>query len=117
MRFEDQGENSANRRATGNAEDVGIGERIAQQSLETRAGNGKRSAHEDGQKNPWQADIENDEAIFAGELAGLAKGNANQVVTEAVEGNGDSAHFESDDDNDEQDGGEDGAVQEQTAEG
>ncbi len=54
------GDRGARGSTAGDAEDEGIGERIAQQRLKGDAGNRKRRAHEDGEQDARQADADED---------------------------------------------------------
>jgi hypothetical protein len=73
-------------------------------------------ANKNTKKNTRQANIKNDELIFAGKLAGLTKQNSEQVAAQAVEGDRHGAELERDDYHDEQNGCKNGAVQEQATE-
>lgn len=116
MRLDDQSDDGADGSAAGNAENIGIRERIAKQGLKADAGDGERSPDKNAEKNARQTDIENNELIFAGELAGLAKEDAEEIAAQAVERDGDGAHFESDHHDDEKNRGEDPAISEQATE-
>src|SRR6266478_1476547 len=80
VRLGNQSENGAKRGATGDAENVGIGEGIAEQGLEAGASDGKRGADYDGQKDARQANFDNDHAVIAGERAGLTQQDADEVA-------------------------------------
>src|SRR5271167_2065179 len=116
MRLNNQGDDSANGRATRNAKNIRIRQRISQQRLKTGARNGKRCPNKNSKQNARQPDIENDELIFAGELAGLAKKDAEQIVAQAVERHGYSAELERYHHDEEENGRKNRAVREQAAE-
>src|SRR5271168_1293961 len=101
MRFDNQRNDGADRRAARDAENVWIRQRITQQSLKAGASNGKRCAHKNAEKDARQANIKDDELIFAGELTALSEKNAEQIVTQAVERHRDSAELECDHDHNE----------------
>jgi hypothetical protein len=96
MGLDHQRNDGADRRATRDAENVRVSQGITEQCLKTRTRNRKRSAYKDAEKNARQTDIKNDELVFAGELAGLAKKDAKQVVAQAVERDGNGAELERD---------------------
>src|SRR4029077_15756736 len=103
MRFGDQGEDSPQGGANGNAENVGIGERVAEQGLKTGSGDGERRANNNGEENARQANIDHDHAVVAGDLSGLAKKSGNEVAAQAIKRNGDGAELERDNDHGKQD--------------
>jgi len=76
-----------------NTEHVRIGQRIAKQSLEADASDGKRSPDEDSKQNARQADAEDNHAVVTGERTGAMKKEADEVLAEAVQRNLDCAEF------------------------
>ena|SRR5690349_2662767 len=103
MRLGDETKNRAKRRAARNAENVRIRERIAEQSLKAGTGNGERGANENGQDDPRQANVLNNQPVVAGDLAALAEDHPQQVTTQSVERNRDGAELQGDHYNEEQD--------------
>src|SRR5882757_7764728 len=117
MRLGYESEDGAQGDPQRDTENVGIGKRIAKQGLEAGASNGKRRANDNRQENTWQTDFDHDHGIVAGELAGLAEQNADQVMPKAVERNLDGAQPEGDDYHDKQNYGENAALEEQALPG
>src|SRR6266849_8077239 len=113
MWFDNQSEDGSEGRTAGDAKNVGIGKRVAEQSLKAGAGDGQRRADYNCKQNARQADFDHDHGVVAGELAGLAEQNANQVPPEAVERNRNGAEPECDDYHNEQNYSEDAALEEQ----
>jgi|SRR5580658_73621 hypothetical protein len=116
MGFYDQRNYGADSRTARDAKNVRVGQGIAQQRLKTSACHRKRSTYKDTEKNARQSNIKNDELVFAGELAGLTKEDAEKVVAQTVERDGHSAELERDHHDNEQNGREKGAVSEQATE-
>ena len=96
MRLDDESDDGTDSSAAGDAENVRVRQRIAQQGLKAGTGYGKRCADKNREKNARQANVKNNELVFARELAGLAKKNAEEIVAEAVERDGHSAELERD---------------------
>jgi len=85
--FHDESDDRAKSGTGRNTEHVRIGQRIAKQSLEADAGDGKRSPDEDGKQNARQADAEDNHAVVTGERTGAMKKEADEVLAEAVQRN------------------------------
>ena len=64
------------RRAGGDADQPGIGERIAEHALHHRAGDGERGAHECAEQQARQADVDQHELLAGGRGVGVAAGEA-----------------------------------------
>src|ERR1700722_14203475 len=87
MRLQNYRQDRAHRSTAGNAENIRICKRITQQRLKTGSCNSQRSAYEDAEQNARQTNIEDDEAVIAGERTGLMESEANQIIGQAVERN------------------------------
>src|SRR5208282_1318893 len=112
MTFRDQGRNGANRGTRRNAKDIRIRKRVAQKRLETCASDRQGGAHDDGEQDARQADVQDDHAVVSGDRAGLVKHQANQVAAEAIERDLDSAEFERDHDHYKENDGENSTAKE-----
>ena len=73
MGLEDERQDGAEARTTGNAKDVGISERIAKERLEAGAGHGERRTDNDSEENPGKADILDDQDVVAGNVGALVQ--------------------------------------------
>ena len=56
-------QNRAKACAGGDADEAGIGQRVAEQALHDRAGDGERGADQEAEDGARQADIEDDDAV------------------------------------------------------
>ena len=99
MRLCDQRENGTQRRTHGDAEHVRIRQGISKQRLKAGSRYGQRCSHGDAEKNAWQADIHDDQAVIAGNLAALPENNPQQVAPQGVERNGHRPELQSNDHN------------------
>ena len=117
MRLGDKTKDSRYGRSIGDAEDVRVSERIAQQRLEAGTGHGERCSDNDGENDAGKADILNDQAVVTGNLAALAEEHAQQVAPKRIERNRDSAEFQGEDDYEKQNHRQDEALEKEFAEG
>ena len=74
VRRDDQAENGAESRSAGYAENVGVGERVAEQGLKAGTGGGKRGADENSEGDARQAQAEDDQPELGGNLFTAAQG-------------------------------------------
>ena len=108
--FDHEGDDGTDRRAAGDAENVRVGKRVAQQRLKARARDRERSADDDGKKNARKSNVHDDHAVIGGDAAALVEQHADQVAAKAVKRNLNGAQFQSDDDDDEQNESENAAA-------
>jgi hypothetical protein len=62
--------------------------------LKAFGGHRERRADDDGEENAREANLDDDHAVIAGERLSLVEQDADQVASEAVEGNGNGSEFE-----------------------
>src|SRR2546430_721597 len=85
-------------RAARDSQNVRIGEGVAQERLEAGARNGERCSDNDAEDDARQADVLDDQAVIARDLAALTEDDAEQITAESVERNGHGAELQRHDD-------------------
>src|SRR5215469_13352000 len=103
--------------AVGYAKDVRIRERVAEQSLEAGAGDRKGRSDNDGEKDAREADVLNDQAVVARDLAALAEDDPQQVTPQSVQRYGDRAELQCSDYHEKKNESKDEALEKKFAEG
>src|ERR1700687_2499666 len=116
MGLGDERQDGAESGSAGDTENVGIGERIAKQRLKAGARNGERRANDDGEKDAGEADVNDDHAVIAGESAGLAQKDVDEIDAETVKGDLNRAELQGGNHDGEENDGENAAAQEKTPE-
>ncbi len=115
MGFGDEREDGSEGRAAGYAKDVRVCKRIAQQGLKTGAGNGEGRSDKDAEDDARQTDVLNDQAVIAGDLAALAKDDAQQVTAKGIKRNRHGAELQGDDYDEKQNHQKDEALKKELA--
>ena len=110
MAFGDEGNDGAESGTGRNAEHIGIRKWIAQERLETSAGDGERRTDYDAEKNSRQANVQHDHAVVAGKSAGAVQEHADQIFAQTVERDLDGAELQRNNHNRKQNGGKNAAA-------
>src|SRR5215467_2248502 len=117
VRLGDEAEDGAKRSAAGNTEDVRVGEWIAKQRLEAGTGDRQRCSNNDGENDARETNVLDNQEVIAGNLADLAKKDAEQVAPQGIKRNGNSAKLQGDDYNEKQNNSKDEALEKELSEG
>ena len=90
------GDDCADSAARRNADDAGVGHRVAEEALHGGARDAERHAHRCADDDAGQADLLDDELLGAGELAGVEADEGEDDGRDVADGDVDGAEAEGD---------------------